>query len=112
MSNILAFLLICMPLRMLAVYLAYKNKYLKLIGALYILFALGMTTVYLFGLRDTGAETGGKKIWWDNYRPLFALIWLLFGIAAVSNRKDAWKILSFDIVFGYLLFINQHYIKL
>ena len=68
MSSILAFIFICMSLRMLAVFLAYKNIFLPYLGALYILFGLGILTIYMFGLRDVGVETGGKKIWWAEKR--------------------------------------------
>ena len=111
MSSILAFIFICMSLRMLAVFLAYKNIFLPYLGALYILFGLGMFATYMFGLRDFGVETGGKKIWWDDQRPLFGLIWIVFGICAMLSKSWSWKILSLDILVGYLLFINHHFIK-
>ena len=112
MNNIIQFLGICMGLRSLAVYLSYINKFHTLLGILYILFGIGISTIYIYNLRPTGIETGGKKIWWDPYRPLFAIIWILFGLASLYNKPYAWKILSLDIIVGLFLFFNNHYLKL
>ena len=106
------FLFICIGIRSLAVYLSYKKKYQILLGALYILFGIGIFTIYGYNLRPTGIETGGKKIWWNSYRPLFAAIWILFGIASLLNKSYAWKILSFDVIIGLFLFFNKHYLQL
>lgn len=108
--NILLFIFVCMTIRILAVYLAYKDIFLQPLGVLYILFGLGIATIYIFKLRDVGIETGGKKIWWDKFRLLFALIWISFGIAALQKKRYAWKILTFDIIAGYSLFINHHFL--
>ena len=112
MNNLLIFLFICIGIRSFAVYLSYKNKYHTLLGALYILLGIGIFTIYSYNLRPTGIETGGKKIWWNSYRPLFAAIWILFGVASLLNKSYAWKILSFDVIIGLFLFFNKHYLQL
>ena len=112
MNNILTFLLICIGLRSLAVYLSYTNIFHTLLGALYVLFGIGVFTIYHYNLRPTGIETGGKQIWWNSYRPLFGTIWILFGIASFQNKPYAWKILSLDVIIGLFLFFNKHYLKL
>ena len=108
--NILLFIFVCMTIRMFAVYLAYKDIYLQPLGFLYVLFGLGMAITYSFKLRDVGIETGMKKIWWNKFRPLFALIWISFGVAALYKKSYAWKILSLDVIVGYILFIHHHFL--
>jgi hypothetical protein len=109
MNNLLLFIFVCMGLRMSAVYLAKKQILLDKIGLLYILFGLGIFTIYFLNLRETGVEVGGKKIWWDEYRPVFGAIWLTFGVAAVKKIECAWVILLLDIILGYGLFIRHRW---
>ena len=107
------FLVICIGLRSLAVYLAkvFDNKKLKMLGFLYLAFAIGILSIYFLKLRNFGAEAVGQKIWWNNYRPLFGLIWLSFAILAIVGKKDiAWKVLFLDVILGLGLFINKHFI--
>ena len=110
MITIILFLFVCMVLRSFAVYLAYKQILLKPLGIVYILFGLGMSILYIFNLRQTGIEAGGK-IWWAKQRPIFAIIYLLFGILAFQEKPYAWKVLTVDIIFGLALFINNHYFQ-
>ena len=112
MNNVLTFFSICIGVRYLAVYLSYMNNFHTLLGALYVLFGIGIFTIYTYNLRPTGIETGGKQIWWDSYRPLFCIIWILFGIASLKSKPYAWKILSLDVIFGLFLFFNKHYLKI
>lgn len=112
MNNIIIFLLVCIKIRLLAVYLSYLNKYHKILGILYILFGLGILNIYIFNLRPTGVETGGKKIWWDKFRPVFATIWILFGISSLLNKPYAWKILSLDVILGLTIFLDKHFLHI
>ena len=78
---------------------------------MYLIFGIGITTIYILNLRDTGREAGGK-IWWNNQRPIFGLIWVSFGILAILGKKDiAWKVLAVDVLFGLALFLNHHFIQ-
>lgn len=109
MITIILFLFVCMVLRSFAVYLAYKQILLKLLGIVYILSGLGIFLINVFKLRKTGIV--GQKAWWDSFRPIFAIIYLLFGIFAFQEKPYAWKILLMDIIFGLALFINNHYFQ-
>ena len=109
----LLFLIVCLGIRSLAVYLAKISNLqnLKLLGILYLLFGLGILTIFTFELRITGGEVNGGKIWWNKQRPLFGIIWLSFGILALLGKKDlAWKVLLLDIILGLGLFLNHHFI--
>ena len=107
------FLFVCIGIRSLFVYLAktVNLKNLKLLGFLYLLFGIGILSIYIFDLRKTGREVGGGKIWWNNMRHLFGLIWLLFAYLAIIGKKYiAWKVLLLDIIFGLGLFFNNHFL--
>ena len=109
----LLFLIVCIGIRSLAVYLAKTVNLFKLqlLGILYLIFGIGITTIYILNLRNTGREAGGK-IWWNPQRPIFGLIWISFGILAILKKKDiAWKVLAIDVIFGLALFFNHHFIK-
>ena len=49
--------------------------------------AVGITTVYVFGLRKQAVEAGGPA-WWDNLRPYHGALLLLGG--ALAARKSRW----------------------
>ena len=107
------FLVVCIGLRSLAVYLAkvFDKKKLQILGFLYLAFAIGILSIYFLKLRNYGVEAVGQKIWWNNYRPLFGLIWLSFAILAIIGKKDiAWRVLLLDVILGLGLFINKHFI--
>ena len=112
-KRFLLFLIGCIGTRALFVYVA-KNagpKYLPLLGYLALLPAIGFIYIYLTGSRKTGGETFGDKIWWNNLRPLHALLYFLFAYNAIIGNKNAWLYLLFDVVFGLTSFLIFHYIN-
>ena len=91
-KSILMFLFGCIGVRTLFVIIA-KNtsiNYLKYLGYLALGPALGFTYIYLTGSRKTGAETFGEKIWWNNLRPIHALLYFLFAYNSINCNKNAW----------------------
>ena len=62
--------------------------------------AIGFAVIWGFGLRNSGDEVFGERIWWDVLRPIHALIWGSFAAAAIGGRQWAWQILLADVVFG------------
>ena len=115
MNNIqkrfLLFLIGCIGSRSLFVLIA-KNidiKYLKYLGYLALLPAIGFAYIYLTGSRKTGQEVFGEKIWWNDLRPLHSLLYLLFAYNAIIGNKNAWVYLLIDIVIGVISFIIFHY---
>ena len=110
-KRILLFLIGCIGTRSLFVYLA-KNastKYLKWMGYLALLPAIGFFYIYFTGSRQTGAEVFGSKIWWNDLRPIHGLLYLLFAGNAIIGNKSAWMYLLVDVVFGLLSFLTFHY---
>ena len=110
-KRFLLFLFGCIGMRSLFVILA-KNaneKYLKYMGYLALIPAIGFIYIYLTGSRNTGAEVFGEKIWWNNLRPLHALLYLLFAYNAILGIKTAWIYLLIDVIIGLMSFIIFHY---
>ena len=109
-KRFLLFLIGCIGTRSLLVYIA-KNaseKYLKYLGILALLPAIGFFYLYLSGARKTGAEVFGDKIWWDKLRPIHGTLYLLFAISAISGKKNSWIYLLIDVIFGLISFLVYH----
>lgn len=104
---------ICIIVRSLFVLLAKSidNKYLSYLGFLSLLPALGFTIIYLGKLRVKGPETFGENIWWNDLRPLHAILYFTFAYFAINKNKDSYKILLLDVILGLIAFLNYHYIN-
>jgi hypothetical protein len=110
-KRFLLFLIGCMGTRLLFVYAA-KNAgpiYLPYIGYLALIPAIGFTYIFLTGSRPTGGETFGQKIWWNNLRPVHAMLYIIFAYKAINKNADAWKILLLDVAIGLVSFLTHHY---
>ena len=112
-KRFLLFLIGCIGVRSLFVLIAkYSSlKYLPLLGYLAILPALGFVYIYVTGSRQTGAEVFGGKIWWNDLRPLHALLYGLFAYYAISKASFAWMFLLVDVVIGLSAFLIYHYMR-
>lgn len=110
-KRFLLFLIGCIGTRSLFVILA-KNAnetYLKYMGYLALIPAIGFMYIFFTGSRQTGAEVFGGKIWWNNLRPLHALFYILFAYNAILGRKNAWIYLLLDVIIGLISFLSFHY---
>ena len=112
-QRILMFLIGCIGVRSLFVIIAkYVNTtYLKYLGYLALVPAIGFVYIYLTGSRKTGAEVFGEKIWWNNLRPIHAILYFLFAYNAIIGNKQAWIYLLVDVIFGLISFLIHHYIN-
>jgi hypothetical protein len=112
-KRILMFLIGCIGVRSLFVLLAkYINiNYLKYLGYLALLPAIGFIYIYLTGARKTGAETFGEKIWWNNLRPIHSILYFLFAYNAIKGNKKAWIYLLADVLIGLISFLIYHYVN-
>ena len=110
-KRMLMFLIGCIGVRSLLVVLAkYINiKYLKYLGYLALLPAVGFIYIYLTGTRKTGGETFGEKIWWNDLRPVHSILYFLFAYNAIIGNKQAWIYLLADVLFGLISFLIHHY---
>jgi len=112
-KRFLLFLVGCIGSRSVLVYVA-KNvsvKYLKYLGYLALLPAIGFIYLFLTGTRKTGTEVFGDKIWWNDLRPLHSLLYFLFAYNAIYGNSYAWKFLLADVILGLVSFLYFHYIN-
>ena len=112
-QRFLMFLIGCIGTRSLFVIIA-KNinaKYLKYLGYLALLPAIGFMYIYLTGARKTGAEVFGEKIWWNNLRPIHSILYFLFAYNAIIGNKQSWIFLLVDVLFGLISFLVYHYLN-
>ena len=112
-QRMLMFLIGCIGTRSLFVIIAkYVNtQYLKYLGYLALLPAIGFIYIYLTGSRKTGPETFGEKIWWNNLRPVHSMLYFLFAYNAINGNKQAWIYLLVDVLFGLISFLIHHYVN-
>ena len=110
-KRFLAFLLLCIPVRVGFVFIAklVDKKYLPHLGYLAILPAIGFAYIYIFGKRKTGGETFGQKIWWNNLRPLHSILYFIFAYLALKKSNNAYIPLLLDVIIGLISFIIYHY---
>lgn len=99
----------CMVVRSLIAYISYAhpeyNKYL-VIGAL--ILAFSWLWIYFVTPRTTGPEVMGGSIWWNELRPVHAMLYLLFVIYVVADVDHAWLPLAVDVVVGLTAFLVYH----
>jgi hypothetical protein len=112
-QRFLMFLIGCIGTRSLFVIIAkYINtKYLKYLGYLALLPAIGFMYIYLTGSRKTGAEVFGEKIWWNDLRPIHSMLYFLFAYNAIKCNKQSWIYLLADVLLGLISFLIYHYIN-
>jgi len=112
-QRFLMFLIGCIGIRSLFVIIA-KNintKYLKYLGYMALLPAIGFIYIYLTGSRKTGAEVFGEKIWWNNLRPIHSILYFLFAYNAIIGNKQSWIYLLVDVLIGLISFLIHHYVN-
>ena len=109
-KRFLLFLFGCIGTRTLLVYLAKNaNKtYLRYMGYLAILPAIGFFYLFITDSRKTGPEVFGDKIWWNNLRPIHGLMYALFAYHAINGNDFAWIYLLIDVVIGLVSFLSFH----
>ena len=106
----------CILVRLLLVFLTkyigkYYINYLPFLGYLALIPAIGFIYIYLTGSREKGGEVFGDKIWWNNLRPIHAIIYILFAYNAINKNKNSWIYLFIDVIIGLLAFLIYHYMN-
>jgi hypothetical protein len=105
----LLFLIGCMGSRLALVWVAYKYpKLLRPLGFMALVIAFGFMYIYMNGLRKTGAEVFGERIWWNDLRPVHSLLWGTFAYMAINNMHEhAWKVLLLDVSIGFTAYVHH-----
>ncbi len=115
MNNIqkrfLLFIFGCITTRLLLVYLAktLDKNMLMYLGYIALIPAFMFAYIYVTGIRKTGAEVFGGKIWWNDLRPFHSLMYFVFSYMAINRIDGAWKPLLVDVSIGFVAFIYYHY---
>jgi hypothetical protein len=111
-KRFLLFLIGCIGTRSLFVIVAkmISLNYLPYLGYLALIPAIGFIYIYLTGSRNTGGEVFGDKIWWNNLRPIHALLYFLFAYNAINGNKNSWIYLLIDVIFGLISFLTYHFL--
>ena len=109
-KRFILFLIGCIGLRTLFFLIAKNidNDMLPYLGFLAILPAIGFMYIYLTDSRKTGQEVFGQKIWWNNLRPIHALLYLLFSYNAINGNNTAWIYLFIDVLVGLTGFLYNY----
>lgn len=91
----------CIPVRLTiaVVVLLFPNRWLPFAGAVALIGALGLVFRTLtYSPSQLGAFK--QKVYWNNLRPVHALMWFVFAVLAFKQDSRA-KIIPFiDVVFG------------
>ena len=105
------FLIGCIPVRIIIALLPiYIDKcYLFYYGIILFCISLSFAYLYFNNLRLNAPEGGGIT-WWAKYRIIHALLYLIASLYAFQGMRTATVPLSLDVIIGFLLFINKHYV--
>jgi hypothetical protein len=105
----LLFIFGCMGVRLLIAYAAKRMnpKYLPIMGYLAALPAFGFAYIFMTGGRDKGRF--GQKAWWNDLRPVHAVLYGLFAWNAINKNADSWKFLFADAILGLISFLIYHF---
>jgi hypothetical protein len=84
---------VCLSLRALIAYAFYRGapaRFLPIMGVLAIMVAIGFMLIYLFEWRQgSTTETGkGCTVWWNDLRPIHAVLYLLAGVSTLMYWKQ------------------------
>lgn len=110
-KRILLFLILCIGARSTLVYLAYTlpTKYLRWMGYLLLLPAMGFSYLFLTNSRKKGPETFGSPIWWNYLRPVHAILYFIAGYYAINEDSEkATTVLLIDVIIGLIGFFHYH----
>ena len=109
-QRLVLFLIGCIGTRLLITYVVkvHPPKYRIILAILLALPALGFTYIYAFGLRKTGLEVGGDRIWWDKLRPFHACMYFLASYLVLTRNSKAYWALVIDTLIGLISFASYH----
>lgn len=106
----LLFLVGCLGTRSL---IAYAAKYvdkpkLKIMGYIALVPALVWLYMYFIKPRTTGPEVFGGTIWWNNWRIVHAMTYILFAVYAIKGEDFAYMPLAVDVFIGFIAFTMNY----
>ena len=110
MNSIIAFLLLCIPARIIIALGSQfiPTDYLWLYAT--VLLIIGLSFIYLFitNSRLNAPEAGGRT-WWSQFRIIIGFFYIAAAVYAFQGKRNLiWIPLAMDIVFGITIFAYQH----
>ena len=109
-KRFLAFLLLCIPVRIAFVFIVKSSdkKYLPYLGYIGLIIGLGFMYNFIFTKKRGG--TFNQIAWWNDLRPVHSIFYLIFASLALSRNTKAYVPLLYDVIVGFISFISHHYI--
>ena len=113
LSSSTLFLLICIPVRLLLSYISYKasRDILFKMGLVGLVISFSFFMLFAFGLRKNGPEAENGIVWWNGYRPVHSIMYLIFGVMAIKNIHGAWMPLLLDALVGIVAHVIHYHIQ-
>ena len=110
-KRFLAFLLLCIPVRIAFVFIVKSSdkKYLPYLGYIGLIIGLGFMYNFIFTKKRGG--TFNQIAWWNDLRPIHSIFYLIFASLALSRNTKAYVPLLYDVIVGFISFISHHYIE-
>ena len=65
--------------------------------------------MYQFFINPHRPGAFGGESWWNNLRPVHALLYGLFAYNAIIGNRGAWIYLLIDVLIGLFSFLIFHY---
>ena len=111
MNSVLLFLFGCIPMRLLLAYISTIIPIDKLKFFSIPLFMMAIGFIYLYFTNGRlNAPEANSATWWANLRLIHGLLYLAAAIYALKASKLVWVLLFIDVLFGFFVFLNHHYI--
>lgn len=106
----IALFALCLAVRIAFVVAAYATprRWLPYMGGLALVPAFGFAYIFANGLRKTGIEVGGGRIWWNNLRPVHAALYASFAVLALCKLRVAYVPLALDVLVGLVAFVARY----
>lgn len=108
MSKISFLFGLCIAIRFsiaFAVYKMYNTNYSKYLSIILLIMGLGFIYQYMAKVRKVGAF--GQKIWWHNYRPIHAILYILGGVLLYMKNKYAFIPILLDTIIGIIVYLKK-----
>ena len=102
---ILLYILFCIPIRTLLIYLTYHKKELNII---YILATIGFL-IKFFNNNNNERGFFNSLVWWNDLRFIHSIIYIIYLILIYKKYDKAYIILIIDLLIGIIGFINNYY---
>lgn len=104
-----AFLFLCIPMRLLLVYIAkFGTHIIKKILALALIFpAIAWLYLFFSNSRLNAFEAGGNT-WWNSIRPIHAILYIIACKLLLQNKSNAFLPLLLDVIIGLIAFFHNH----